>query len=1109
MTRKFDVEVYLALGADLTADPTTWTWTTDITSYAMVRDGGVTIRRGRANWQTVVPPSSCNILLNNADGRFSRLNPTGPYYGSLTKNTPLRIRAREVGGSYSTRFVGYVSEWPSKWDPAEKHFWVPVQADGIMRRLGQGSAPIKSLSRSLVEYTADTFGTVTSYWPLEDGSGSTSAAAALPGGTPMFAYGTVDFAGATPPAGSLAAPDVSAGSLYGICTSTPATGAWFVAFYLNCTNNCKPVAWSTSGSMNWSIDVTTTTVTVTNSAGGSASFSAVYTDGNWHTISVTASEGSGSVGFTVFGDTGDSASSATSGTCGVVTSVTVNPAFDADVVSVGHVSAGNTSTSSITDTFMNGNPGNSAGSNFSAIGTYNDIFVVLSSAETENMGTYPLGSALEAFQECAAADAGQLIERANGRLALDTHQGRENLDVTLALDYDLGHIGTPFEPTDDDQLTRNDVTVSRLDGSSGRVIDQTGPLGVDTAGRYDETATLNLYTEDQAYHHAGWRVNLGTVNEYRYPVVNLRLHRSSDLIASWKNADVGSRVTIDNVPTTTIPPDLVDQIIEGYAERINGFEWDVALNLSPYKPYKVFEIADTVADSNEWLGRLAGDENAAIRTAITSSDTTITIDPNRYRWTTLLLKDTFTRSASSSWGTPDLGGAWALDVGTAADFSVNGSVGIQSHSSVGANHSQIISSGTPDHDAVIHFNLPAAPTGGGGQVIVVVRPRWTDANNHYEVRATVNTGGAITTELRKRVGGSPASLATGPNFTLSTSAWYAMRISCIGTTIRAKIWDTSGTEPDWQLAVTDTGLTTGNLISILSVTVSITNTLPYLVNFDNFAVSGAYGQPDDFNPLPVVRFGGETATVKGISTTAATYVAAGAASHADNSAVTPVIYAGSAANDGIFLVGRIRGIAGTLATPSGYTLLKKNGGLYLWMKVHSGSESSPSVTPSGGSSGDTVSAFTFGFRGTPCSLTDLTDAIVDSSSVSNASAANITYYGVYPWQQDGCLLLVVAGKSDDWTSAAISGWTEIAEPTTTTGSDQSLYAAYQIQTAPAVANEGTITVTGGASAVSEAMTFAIAAGYQTLTISARSTNGVTKAHSAGTKIEVDTYVLGL
>jgi hypothetical protein len=64
---------------------------TDITDYVQRRDGLVRIRRGRSDQASSMERSTANMSINNRDGRFSVGNPTGPYYGVLNRNTPLRI----------------------------------------------------------------------------------------------------------------------------------------------------------------------------------------------------------------------------------------------------------------------------------------------------------------------------------------------------------------------------------------------------------------------------------------------------------------------------------------------------------------------------------------------------------------------------------------------------------------------------------------------------------------------------------------------------------------------------------------------------------------------------------------------------------------------------------------------------------------------------------------------------------------------------------------------------------------------------------------------------------------------------------------------------------
>lgn len=929
-TDPLTVETTFALGADLTADPGTWSFSTDITTYTFDRDGdnSITISRGRADENSQTPPCETNLVVNNTDGRFSPRNPTGAYYGSLRRNTPIRVRVNP-GSGLDTRNVAFTSELPPRWDPSEADHFVPIQAHGVLRRLGQGRSPLKSAVFRHVTGLSDFLGAemppLLEYWSLEDGEGSAGFASALGGGTiPVDA--DVEPASSSEIPGSAALPLVSTGgTVRGQVRPYRSTGTVRFAGLLTIPEGgladgqklldatfesgsfarCA-VRYGTGGSLNVQIlNTAGTMIDETGAVGFAVNGSNVF-------LSVLLTQDGGDVdlteadvfifrpGVTTF--SGFSPDTFTGQTLGRVTTTGFAADRGVDGAAVGHLMFTNDASQFTGMLFApTGFNGELAGDRFARLCTEEAVPYDLAAGSTEAMGPQGIKTLLDLLRECEATEEGLLVERITGELGFDPHVVRENQTVALTLNYASGHVSPPLEPTDDDQRIRNDVTVTRDGGASAQVVDQTGPLGVDAVGRYDEGVNLSLYTDGQAAQHAGWRVNLGTADFLRFPTVTVNLRVNTSLTASFLALDIGSRIQITNLPDH-ISYDDVDLIVEGYTEQISQKNWIITFNCAPYRPYAVFELADTTADADPFVGRLAGDD-AAIRVAIDDNDTSIVFDPNRYRWTTVA---------------------------------------------------------------------------------------------------------------------------------------------------------------------------------------------------------------DDFDPDLRVRFGGETADISTISTTPATFVAAGAASHADNAAVTPAMYAGATTGDGIFVLARFRSL-GTLVTPTGYTLLGQVAYLYLWMKVHDGSESDPTVTPSGGSANEPVSAFTFGLRGTPTTLTDLADIVVDSATKVNSSAQDIAYPGLYPRYQEGCVLLLVAGKHDDWTSVAPpSGFTEIAEPDTTTWNDQGLYAAYQIQTTPAVANDGSIVVTGGVAEVSESMLLAVAAGYQTMTVSARSVNGVVKSHGAGTRIEVENaFVLGL
>jgi hypothetical protein len=279
-------------------------------------------------------------------------------------------------------------------------------------------------------------------------------------------------------------------------------------------------------------------------------------------------------------------------------------------------------------------------------------------------------------------------------------------------------------------------------------------------------------------------------------------------------------------------------------------------------------------------------------------------------------------------------------------------------------------------------------------------------------------------------------------------------------------------------------------------------------NNQRLTVDSADWNLSNHAPLLVV-VGGEHMRVDGnASTAAASTGAAGATSVADNAAVTPADYTGGAAQDWALVVARVRDPSVSLAiTDPNYTyqLLGAVAGLRLWATVRGADTPAPTITPTGGGAGDVLSAATFGLENMPITLADLTDAILDIRTLTNATAQNITFRRL-PSQRTryGRVILLIAGKSDDSTGIAVpAGFTELIDASTGTGDDQTLYVAYRIDTDPAKVDRGALVVSGGATAVSESMVIALPGGYQTLTV-ARSQNAdpVVKSHAAGDKLAI-------
>src|SRR5690606_27164389 len=81
--------------------------------------------------------------------------------------------------------------------------------------------------------------------------------------------------------------------------------------------------------------------------------------------------------------------------------------------------------------------------------------------DTEPMGPQRAATLLELLAECAATDMGMLREERH-RLGLHYRTRTSLYNQAAALDLDAGQseVANPFFPVDDDQRTRNDVTVT-------------------------------------------------------------------------------------------------------------------------------------------------------------------------------------------------------------------------------------------------------------------------------------------------------------------------------------------------------------------------------------------------------------------------------------------------------------------------------------------------------------------------------------------------------------------------------------------------------------------------------------------------------------------------
>lgn len=206
------------------------------------------------------------------------------------------------------------------------------------------------------------------------------------------------------------------------------------------------------------------------------------------------------------------------------------------------------------------------------------------------------------------------------------------------------------------------------------------------------------------------------------------------------------------------------------------------------------------------------------------------------RVSTTMLLDTFSRTAGPGWGSTDLGQVWATS--TPSAWSVSGGQGSHQWTSAGAVRIAAVSAATAaDVDVAVTFSVPAVLT--GASLVAAIAVRVTDSNTHYSMSCEFDTGGAITTKIRRHQAGvgvtTLAALAGVPGLTYAAGTQVRVRAQADGAALRVKIWLASGSEPPaWTLTTSDTVLQGPGSVGLYLWLVSgATPAFPFALSVDN------------------------------------------------------------------------------------------------------------------------------------------------------------------------------------------------------------------------------------------------------------------------------------
>lgn len=627
----------------------------NITSRVMVRDnsGQISITRGQSSEGRSPDPGTCSFLLNNRDGLFSPSNPVSPYYGKIGRNTQLRVSVAN-GEDKNYRFWGEVSAWPEDWDTTDTDVWVDIEAAGILRRLNQGSTPLRSTMYRGLTSSATT--TPVAYWPCEDMSQATSIASAL-GGSPMKLIGSPNLGADSGFACSAPLPTMNGGSLVGTIPTYTVTGESQVRFlmYLPTAppDGTQLIKVRAMGSVPyWCI---------TYQSGGNLSLKGFDTDGltilcttgvlpftaDGHTIddqrvriSMELTQSGSNINYTVgslnsVGAFNWQYSGTFLGlTVGRMTALTTTPGQTITDGVFGHISVQSDVTSGF-DLYgqVTAFVGETASARLKRLcGEEGVDFTWFGTDSTDTMGSQLPAKFLDLVQECIDVDQGVLLERETAfGLAYKPRRFLYNQSAQLTLSYPGNQLAAIPRPVPDDQNVRNQVTASRPSGSSATSTLETGALSIlpppNGVGVYPDSPTLNVEEDNDLQQHAAWRVHLGTVDGPRYPAISINLAHPA--MAALRNDALrmlfGARVVVTS-PPSRLGGDI-SQLCIGISETLTHFEHRLTFVGQPESPYRVATLDDTAYGRLDTSGStLAGD--------MTPTSTTVQVTTTGQQWVT-------------------------------------------------------------------------------------------------------------------------------------------------------------------------------------------------------------------------------------------------------------------------------------------------------------------------------------------------------------------------------------------------------------------------------------------------------------------------------------------
>lgn len=599
-------------------------WQIEVHDEQLPGLGGIGVRNGVASGNTNTKPIvfSCDDF----DVRVPR------YYGWLTRLTPVLRPGNQ--GQLATLLVS-----------------------GRFMTMSQGTTPVLSPPRRLIQTTTALTAPPKAFWSLESGPLQQSCDPDVGPGkavdyfqylgaasAPVVGFGQGDLGPWVPPTVETGHNDTSVILAAPLPASITAAGQWIavvmVRFNSKATTSAQTTIFQVSDPVNaWSVNMDGFAKTITPSGPVALSPSSVAEtilfDGQPHVVWMRCFQNGGNATLDVFVDNREVLFS-TGGPFTLTKPATVSlfsASTERQPVSWGYLAffddSGSSSDQPTFPLVYLGRVGETAGTRAQRLCQENGVpFAYLGDlTKTAPMGPQPTLGLLALLQQCADADRAVLLEsRGSDGILFVCNNWLYNQTATATVDYSARQVHT-LDLSPDDRGVFNDVTAERVYGSSYRTQRLTGPRNAQdpgtatgAIGRRDTRVSVNISSDARLPDIASYEVSRGCDGRSRVPSVGITLTTRSmpgQLQASLMALDVTDRLVLQNLREAQVFRD-VDLYVRGYAETFDTvYGHKLTVNALPYEPLRGITFDDPLFRWDSDVSTLA--------TAITGSPGTMSV----------------------------------------------------------------------------------------------------------------------------------------------------------------------------------------------------------------------------------------------------------------------------------------------------------------------------------------------------------------------------------------------------------------------------------------------------------------------------------------------------